>query len=436
MNALASPAGVLQADLDAGPRRAALWLTGVLAAFLAVGVGWMAWAQLDVSVQARGAVVAPSRVQELQSLEGGIVRELLVQPGQAVRRGQPLVRLDRAQYDAERGESRLTLLGLSAARTRADALLAGAPPRFDPALEREAPELVREERRLWQEAREEALRAQQAAQEAVHRQEAELAETRTRIDALQQSLRVTEESHAIEDRLFREGAGSRADYLTAQQRLVSQRGELDTLRQAVPRLNAALAEARAQAGATLARYRAQWSTQRAELESRAAVMGQTLKGREERLERRELVSPMDGIVNRVLIPTRNGVAAPGAPILEIVPDDGGMSVTARVKPADIGFLHAGQKAVLRVLPFDDAVYGKLPAVVERVGADTLLDENKQPYYEVQLRTERAQLEHHGQRLALQPGMPVDASILTAKRSVLQYLLKPVLKTLDAALQER
>lgn len=165
-------------------------------------------------------------------------------------------------------------------------------------------------------------------------------------------------------------------------------------------------------------------------------MATTLKGREDRLARRELVSPLDGVVNRVVIATQGGVAQAGAPILEIVPHDDALRISARVKPADIGFIHARQQAAVRVAAFDSAVYGKLDAVVERVGADVLLDENKQPSFEVEMTSARNHLAHEGKQLALSPGMTVDVSILTGERTVMQYLLKPVLKTLGAALQER
>jgi adhesin transport system membrane fusion protein len=426
----------LATDLEAGPHRAVLALIAIVLGFVLVTLVWAALAPLSVSVQARGAVIAPSRVQEVQSLEGGIVRELLVQPGQPVHKGDVLVRLDTAQYTADLGESQQGLLQLTAARTRADALLSGMAPRFDPQLEAQAPDVVREERRQWQEAQREFLAAQLGAAEAVRRQAAEIEENRSHIRALEDGLRLAQESFALEERLFKEGAGSRADYLTAQQRLQAQRGELDTLRQSMPKLEAALAGARAQAAETSARFRAQWSAQRSELEGKAASLGSAVKGKEDRVARRELVAPVDGVVNRVLIPTRGGVAAPGAPILEIVPAEAGLRINARIKPPDIGFIHVGQHAAVRVLAFDDAIYGKLSAEVERVGADVVLDENHQPYFEVELRAPHAELERHGKRMRLSPGMPTDANILTGERTVLQYLLKPLLKTFDSALQER
>ena len=141
-------------------------------------------------------------------------------------------------------------------------------------------------------------------------------------------------------------------------------------------------------------------------------------------------------MNRVLIPTHGGVAGAGAPILEIVPTETALRINVRVKPSDIGFIHAGQNASVNVLAYDSAIYGKLDANVERVGADVVLDENKQPYFEVTLKGERSSIEHDGKHLALTPGMSTDASILTGRRTVLGYVLKPLVKTFESALQER
>lgn len=422
-------------DLDATPRRLIFVMLALFALFLAVALGWMALAHVDVAVNARGAVIAPSRLQEVASLEGGIVHRVLVKAGERVKRGQPLVELNRAQYDADLGESVEGRRSLHAARIRYDALLSGGTPSFA-AMEAEAPVLVREERRLWQDAQREYQSSLTAGAEGVRRREGELQEARSRIENLTASEASARESLQIEERLYKEGASARADYLAAQQRWLAQSGELTAQRESLARLAASLAEARAQASEMAARTRAQWGTQRTDIEGKLAALSTTLKGREDRLARRDLVSPLDGVVNRVVIGTQGGVVQAGAPILEIVPHDDALRISARVKPADIGFIHVRQLAAVRVAAFDSAIYGKLDAVVERVGADVLLDENKQPYFEVEMASARNHLEHDGKQLALSPGMTVDASILTGQRTVMQYLLKPVLKTLGAALQER
>ncbi len=423
-------------DADRGPHRAAMVIVSLMVGFLLTALVWMGLAEINVSINAVGTVVPPSSVQQVQSLEGGIVRELLAKPGQRVKAGEVLVRLDPAQFAAERGESRQNWLSAQATQARLDGLLSGTPPLFSAELQRDAPELITQEQRAWQDAMHEYQAAQGAAQDTVRRESGALAEAQGRIVSLQAAMAVAKESFAIEERLLKEGAGARADFLNAQQKLMAQQAELDGLRQSIPRLQAAIALARSQGGEAASRMHSQWATQRSDLQGKTQAMSSVLQGREDKLARRELTAPIDGIVNRVLIPTRGGVAGPGAPILEIVPDEKELRLSARVKPADIGFIRTGQKSSVRVLPYDSGIYGKLDAVVDLVGADAILDENKQPYFEVHLRAEAGQITHAGKPLPVTPGMPIDASILTGERTVLQYLLKPVLKTLDAALQER
>ena len=423
-------------DPDRGPRRTVAAMVGLTLLFIVVAIVWATVAELDVAVQARGVVTAPSRLQEVQSLEGGIVEQMLVGAGQAVKKGQVLARLDTAQYSANLGESRQHYLSALAARARVEALLAGTAPRFDDAWRREVPELIDKETQLWRDALREYQANGKVAREVVQRRRGELAEAQARIPALQAAAKVGEESFAIEEGLFKEGAGARADFLTAQQRLLGQKAELDALRQSLPRLSAGLAEAQAGATEADARARAQWGTQRSEFETKAASLVNTLSGQQDKVTRREVVSPVDGVVNRVLIATIGGVAASGKAILEIVPDESRLQMTARIKPADIGFVRPGQHAHVRVLAYDTSSYGKVDAVVERVGADAVLDERNEPYFEMQLTAARDQLKLHGKPLPITPGMPLDVGILTGQRSVMQYLLKPVLRGVQGSLQER
>jgi adhesin transport system membrane fusion protein len=424
-------------DPDRGPRRTVAAMIGVVVLFVVCAVAWALLAKLDVAVQGRGAVVPPSRLQEVQSLEGGIVQQVLVAAGETVKKGQLLARLDTAQYTASLGESRHNQLAALAGRARVDALLTGTAPRFDADWMREAPELIAKETQLWRDALQEYQSNAGVTREAVQVRRSELAEAQARIQSLSGSLRVAEESFAIEERLYREGAGARADFLSAQQRLLQVQTELDSLRQSLPRLQAALAEAQAASSEASSRMRSQWGLQRTEFETKAAALGSTLAGHQDKMQRREVVSPVDGVVNRVLVPTIGGVAQSGKPILEIVPDEADLLITLRVKPSDVGFIRVGQDAHVRVLAYDSATYGKMDGKVTRVGADAVPDEkNGEPYFEVQVSAARGQLKLHGKPLAITPGMPVDVGILTGERSVAQYLLKPVLRSVQGALQER
>lgn len=423
-------------DPDRGPRRTIAAMVLLIVVFVAVSVAWAIVAELDVAVQGSGAVIPPSRLQEVQSLEGGIVEQLLVAPGDSVTKGQLLARLDTAQVNANLGESRQGQLAAMAGLARVEALLSGRAPVFGKDLQSEAPELVAKETQLWRDALREFQSTGQAGREGVLRRRAELAEAEARIPALKAAVRLGEESFAIEERLYKEGAGARADFLTAQQRLITLKADLDALQQSRPRLAAGLAEAQAAANESESRARTQWGQLRSEFETKAATLQATLGGQRDRVARRDVFSPVDGTVNRVLVSTIGGVAAPGKPIFEIVPAESKLLMNVRIKPSDIGFIRTGHLAHVRVAAYDSATYGQLDAVVDRVGADAIVDEKGQAYFEVQLTAERDQLKLHGKPLPITPGMPVDVGVLTGQRSVMQYLLKPVLRGVQGALQER
>ena len=421
-------------DREAG--NAVKTIVGLVVAFQLVALAWAAFSKLDVAVSARGAVTPPSKLQEVQSLEGGVVQELLVTSGQVVKKGQLLARLDRAQFAAQLGENQQYRLGAVAGVARMRALLNGTEPKFPPEVVAAGPALVAQEQALYRDARREFDASVVASREMVAARRSELQEAQARSTNLREAVKLGEEAYQIEEKLFRESAGSRSDYVAAQQRLLTVRSELAAVQASLPRLRAGLAESQAQLGQAESKARAQWGSLLAEYETKAGALASSIVGSEDRVARRDMVAPVDGVVNRVLVNTRSGVVAPGKAVLEIVPIESDIMLTVRVKPSDVGFIRVGQDANVRVLAYDTATYGRMKATVSRVGADTVLDERGEPYFEVQLSSPQGQLAQAGKPLPVTPGLPVDVGILTGERSVLEYLLKPVVRGLKSSLQER
>lgn len=423
-------------DLDPGPRRTVVLMLASIAVLLLLALAWMAFSDLDITVHGQGKVIPSRHLQLVQSLEGGILRDLSVREGQVVKKGQLLARVENLEYDSQLGESRQNDLGMRAALARMDAELAGREPRFGPELERQSPEVVARERQLWLTRKLE----QDAAREAVLRQmeqhQQELADARSKSATLKSSLLLAKEALEIEKKLHEQGAGARVDLIAAQQKVVSIEGDLASAEHAIPRAAAAVRESEAKLRETETRFKAETGVQRNDTQTKQLALQETLAGKSDRVARRELRSPMDGVVNRLLLSTEGGVAKPGESIMEIVPAEDRLLVSAKVQPSDIAFIHPGQKARVRITAYDSSIYGPLDATVYRVGADAILDEKQQPYFEVQLETERNYVGRPEEKLFIHPGMTTDASIHTGKRSVLEYLFKPVVKTFRRALQER
>jgi adhesin transport system membrane fusion protein len=414
-----------------------LTLVGSLALFLLITIVWMSWAQLDIAVQASGRVIPSSRVQEIQSMEGGIIQAIAVKEGQAVKRGDILARLVNLQFNSDLGESRQSYWGALAAQARLDAEIHGRAPVFSKELIASAPLLVAEQQALWRSRMQDRANANETLKKQLVQREEELAETRARIVTMGELLSDAKESLAMEEKLLKQKAGARADFLTAKQRVASMQGDLEAARVSVQRLQAAIQEARSRLAEAESRFIAEASRERSDTQLKAVTTSEQLTARADKVSRRELRAPMDGIVNRVLLNTVGGVAQAGQTLIELVPAQDTLLISARVKPSDIAFIHPAQTTKIRISAYDSSIFGSLTGKVKRVGADALLDKERQEsYFEVILEADRNYLGQPSEHLTISPGMAADASILTGKRTLMEYLLKPVVKTLDKSLRER
>lgn len=424
-------------DFDRGPRKAVLILLATTALFFVLLFAWMSFAALDISVNAQGAVIPSSRVQQIQSMEGGILQALQAREGMQVKKGDVLATVQNLQFNAEQGEAQQGLWGAQAALVRLDAEARNVAPAFPAELEKNAPDLVREQRTLWQTRRQERETSLETLARQLAQRQQELAEARARHQAIGESIGPAREALAIEEKLAAASAGARADLLAAQQRYTSQKGELETTRIAIGRIQAAVAEAQARLSETRARFLAETSKEKSEAELRAAQLAEQLTGRNDKVARRELRAPMDGVVNRLLITTVGGVVKAGETIMEVVPAEDRLLINARVKPADIAFLKPGQEARIRISAYDSSIFGTLPGKVLRVGADAIADpERKESFFEVLIESRQNYLGDASEHLGISPGMAADASIQTGKRTMMEYMLKPIVKTLDKSLRER
>lgn len=436
MNGMESKPFTPHPDLDRGPRRAVLIMVGSLSAFLVLALIWMNFATLDISVQAMGKVVPSSRLQTIQSLEGGIIRGIAVREGQLVKRGDLLAYVENLQYNAELGEGQKTRHAIQSAVARLNAEVSGGVPRFDPQLQRQAPALVAEQEKLWRSRQKEQEAAAAVAQGQISQREKELAEAETREASLLNQLALARESLAIEEKLLAKGAGTQADVLRVRQEVSRLAGEAEGAAIAVQRGGSALEEAHSRLAEIQARYRAESSRELSDLAADYATLTERLTAQKDRVDRRELRAPADGVVNRLIIATEGAVAKPGETIMELVPVNDTLVIAARVKPADIAFIQPEQPVRVRITAYDSSIFGTLDGRVARVGADALVDDKGDAYFEVYVETERNYLGRLEERLTISPGMTADTSILTGKRTFMEYLLKPVVKTLDKGLRER
>ena len=427
--------GRAAAELHA-PRGFAHLLLFVIAAFFVIFFAWASWAELDEVTRGEGKVIPSSQVQVVQNLEGGIVAEIPVREGAIVEPGEVLVRIDDVRAASELRESRQRYLALQGALSRLRAEVDDVPVAFAPEIMTEASGVAQSEGALYR-ARKEALQSEleilrsQAAQ-----REQELTELATRLGQLERSHALALEELEITEPLAASRVVSRVQLLRLEREVNDLAGELEATRLAVPRVEAALREATRRIDERQLSFRAEAQRELTAVQAEGAALQEVITAEADMVSRTEVRSPVRGTVKQLFVNTVGGVIQPGADLVEIVPLEDNLLVEAKVRPADIAFLRPGQPAVVKVTAYDFAIYGGLDAVVEDISADTITDERGESFYRVRVRTHESALHEAGEPLPIIPGMTTQVDILTGEKTVLDYLLKPILRAKERALRER
>lgn len=371
---------------------AVLYLTAI---FFAVALIWAAYADLEEIATGVGRVIPSSQVQVIQNLEGGILAELPVAEGQVVSKDQVLARIDDTRFVSSYREARVKRLALLAAVARLTAEAQGTALAFPAEVTREAPHLAKSETALHASRR-------RAVEET--------------IAGLRRSHELALKELELSEPLVAKGAISEVEILRLRRQVNELQTNIDDRRN---------------------RFRAEAGEELAKLKNEIAGLDESAVAMEDRVNRTLVRSPMRGVVKKLHITTIGAVIQPGAPILEIVPLEDSLLIEAQVSPNDIAFIHPGQGATVKITAYDYSIYGGLAGKVEHISADTLLEEKKgYTYYKVLVRTDKASLQHNGKELAIIPGMTAQVDVLTGHKTVMDYLLKPVLKARDTALRER
>lgn len=408
-------------------RRHLLWLATLLILLLA----WAYWAAVDRVVRAEGRFIASNRAQLVQHLEGGIVREILVREGQTVKAGDVLLTLSdvQASNSVQQGENRIDALLAQLARLTAEAN-GSAVIAFDDTVSEKQKQL---EKAAFSDRNEKLRLEQSAIRQVIGQRQAELSEAQMRLQNLSSEVEVSRRQLGVMEGLYKKGAASQLEWLDAQgrfQRLTTSQGEVSG---SIPRLQAAIAEQNARLNESTARFRAEARAELAAISAEIKRYQLNVRSDTDRLERNQVKAPLNGFVNKLNFNTLGGVVRPGEVLLEITPSEGPLAVEARVRPDDRAHLRQGLPARVIIGAYDYAVYGALEGRVAEVSADTLVDEQGQRYYRVVIATGEA----HG-LLASQvilPGMTARADVVAGQRTVLSFLLSPLLRFAQQAMTE-
>lgn len=421
---------------DRGRRLSYLMLLMIVIMFCAVLI-WAKVAVLDEVTRGFGRVIPSQRVQEIQNLEGGILNEIFVEEGQLVAKDFILCRLNNEQAASFYRDSVTKSLEHRAAIARLMAHVDNLEePVFEESLSLRAPQLISDQKRIFKADKHQLDLEMSLLQGQYQQKEQEISEMKSKKKQLAARLYVARKQRNIAKPLVKKQIHSELDYLGLEQKVVEISGDLETLELSIPRIELAAKEAENRVEQRKAEFIATcWeeiNQRRQELNS----INETLSAGSDRVTRTDVRSPVKGLVKKILINTLGGVVQPGQSIMEIVPIDDSLLVEAEVKPADIAFLHPGQKAVVKITAYDFSIYGGLDGIVEHISADTIEDERGENFYLVKVRTQASGMVYRGEKLPIIPGMTAQLDILTGKKSVLDYLLKPILKVKQNALRER
>ena len=395
---------------------------------------WAAFAQLDEVTRGEGKVIPSRQVQVMQSLDGGIVSEILVKEGQQVKTGQLLLKVDPTRFVSSLRENRAQYIALLAKSARLTAVASGKPFVPPPELIKEAPDLVEQERSAYENKRLELDAAVGVARQQLSQRRQELNELTAKREQATQSYSLTARELEVTRPLAKTGAVSEVELLRLERDVARYRGERDAAGAQIPRIQAAISEAQRKIEEVELNLRNQARSELSETNAKLAALSAGSEGLADRVKQAEIRAPMNGTVKQLFANTVGGVVQPGKEIIEIVPSDDALLLEARVQPKDIAFLRPGQPALVKFTAYDFSIYGGLEATLEHIGADTITDEKGNAFYIVRVRTTRSTI--GDAQMPIIPGMVAEVDILTGKKSLLSYLMKPVLRAKANALTER
>jgi adhesin transport system membrane fusion protein len=408
----------------------------VVAVFVVLFFYWASVSEIEEVTRGDGKVIPSGQIQVVQNLEGGILSEVLVGVGDMVKKDQLLLRIDEKRFSSSFQQNRVKYLSFLAKAARLRAEASGESFEVPEEVVKEMPEIARRERELYQTRMREFDSSRAIRREQIAQRRQEIRELNTRVSELSRTRELIRKELNLTRPLVGQGAASEVEVLRLERQASEMAGDMATTRDAIPRAASKLQEAQLALDEVTLKFsneaKAELNDTLAQLEEFSA----NAIALEDRLQRTAVRSPVNGTINRILVNTVGGVIQPGMDLIEIVPMDDTLLVEARIKPQDIAFLGPNQKAKVKFTAYDFTIYGGLDAELEHISADSITDDKGNSFYLVNVRTQKNHLGSEGDPLPIIPGMVATVDILTGQKTILSYLLKPVLRAKYMALRER
>jgi adhesin transport system membrane fusion protein len=413
--------------------RAIIWVTFALFFIFLI---WAYFSNIEQVTRGEGKVIPSSQIQIVQNLEGGILSEILVDVGELVKKDQMLLRIDETRFSSSFQQNRSKYLSFKARAARLLSEANGTDYKVPQEVVDEKPEIGVREQELFESRRREFQSSMDILQEQISQRQHEHRELTTKLEELTRTNKLLQKELELTRPLVAQGAVSEVEVLHLERQASQMQGEIETIKQTIPKAQSRLQEAQLGLRENKLAFFNKAKTELNQILAELEEVSASAIALEDRLRRTNVRSPVTGTINRLLVNTVGGVIQPGMDLVEIVPLEDTLVVEARIKPADIAFLRPDQEAKVKFTAYDFTIYGGLDARLEHISADSITDEQGNSYYLVRLRTDRNYLGPETNPLPIIPGMVASVDILTGKKTILAYLLKPVLRAKYMALREQ
>ncbi|MCK5523289.1 MAG: HlyD family type I secretion periplasmic adaptor subunit [Thiomargarita sp.] len=410
-----------------------LWITVLF--FTTAGV-WAHYSIIDEVTRGYGKVIPSSQVQVVQNLEGGIVSEILIKEGDIVKKDQVLLRIDDTRFASSYRESQVTSSAMEAKKARLTAESQGKPFKLPRKLKKSKRELFLNERSLAQSHQQELQASIAILNQQKNQITLEIKELKSRQHQLQHSYNLVQKELKITKPLVKKGVLSEVELLHLQREASAIKVEFESTRLSIPRAESSIVEANHKIEEIKVIFRTRALSELNEIQAELSRLSESKPALKDRVIRTAVRSPVKGTIKRIKVTTIGGVVQPGMDLVEIVPLEDTLLIEAQIRPSDIAFLHPGKTAMIKLTAYDFSTFGGLKASLEHISADTIINERGEAFFLIRLRTERNSLGSNDSPLPIIAGMTVNVDILTGKKSLLDYLLKPIKKAQEQALRER
>jgi len=397
---------------------------------------WASFTQIDEITRGQGEVVPSGENQMVQNLEGGIVKKIYIKIGDSVEKGQKLLKIANLKSEAQRGSTNIKGLELKAKMIRLEAEAEGKQFEVSPEIEKSIPVFIQNERSLFL-SRQRQLDAKLAGLKDKQKQkEQELKEIKEKIKHLKRTVTLIDEEVKMMKPMVAQGVKSKVAFMKLQREQSKVREELSSAQNAIPRIEAGISEIKNNIEEAKIDFQNQAKKELNEVTAEAMRVKESVQALDDQVGRTMVRSPIKGVVQKLFVHTVGGVIKPGEDLVEIVPTDDVLWLEVKIKPSDIAFIYPGQKAIVKVSAYDFAIYGSLEGEVVHISADTTKDEKNNVFYTIHIKTNKNYLGSEAKPLKIIPGMTVNVDIMTGKKTVMDYILKPILKAKQYTFTER